>query len=264
MTFFRTARAIATVAALAVATLLVGCGTEETSLPTGPTVATPFNVANLAEHWTENPPRSVRMRFELAGNQVLPGDLGLQIEMVAARGENDAVAANLLILRDGRVEQELEFMITDDAFYALPNARLDNWIVIEGGSDFTDELIDIDEIQPALELFAEYGGLEHTGTGACGPEECYFLEGEGLELAVHSEHWIPRYLQLIAPDPEEGLPVDPQVAAPDPGEDDPPDLRVEVIGWDEEVNLIPPADARSVTEDEFMSVFFTLGALQLL
>ena len=271
----RTARALALAIALAVSTALVACGnTDDGGLPSGPTVDASFSVDNLTEHWTSNPPDSMRMRFELADNQVLPGDLGIQIEMVAARGETDAVAASLLILREGRVEQELEFMVVDDAFYALPNARLNNWIVVEGGSEFTDELFDIEELQPALELFAEYGGLEHVGTGACGSEECHFLEGDGLEVAVHSGHWIPRYLRLAAPEPVPEEMAEMQSVEPVSGDASPDDLgaagdqltdlQVDVIGWDEEVSLAPPADARPVTEDEFMSIFFTLGALQLL
>lgn len=269
MTLTRAARTLLAAALSASLALLAGCGAEEQGLPTGPVVESPFSVANLTEHWTANPPRSVRMRFELADNQVLPGDLGLQIEMVAARGDADAVAASLLILRDGRVDQELEFMVTRDAFYALPNADLGNWIVVEGGSDATDNLLDIDEIQPALDLFAEFGGLVHSGTGACGAEECHFLAGDGIELAIHSGHWIPRYLQLMGPEPEMMAPAGPD-AEEDFSEDGmadegfPQDLRVEVIGWDEDVELLPPANARPVTEDEFMSVLFTLGAQQLL
>ncbi len=276
MTLARAAGRILATAVLASVALLAGCGAEERGLPTGPTIDAPFSVDGLAQHWSANPPRSVRMRFELADNQVLPGDLGLQIEMVAARGEADAVAASLLILRDGRVDQELEFLVTRDAFYALPNADLGNWIVIEGGSDATDNLLDIDEIQPALDLFAEFGGLVHSGTGACGAEECHFLSGEGIELAIHSGHWIPRYLQLIAADPEMAAPqAQMQAADGSDSEEDfyegdmaeegiPQDLRVEVIGWDEEVELQAPANAKPVTEDEFMSVLFTLGAQQLL
>ncbi|MXW28983.1 MAG: hypothetical protein F4Z80_08985 [Chloroflexi bacterium] len=276
MTLTRVARSLLAAAVLASMALLAGCGAEERGLPNGPTVESPFSVVNLAEHWSANPPRSVRMRFELADNQVLPGDLGLQIEMLAARGDTDAVAASLLILRDGRVDQELEFLVTRDAFYALPNADLGNWIVIEGGSDATDNLFDIDEIQPALDLFAEFGDLIHYSTGACGAEECYFLSGDGIELAIHSGHWIPRYLHLMAPEPEVIEP-EPEVTGPaesaaeeDFYEDEmadegfPQDLRVDVIGWDEEVELRPPANARPVTEDEFMSVLFTLGAQQLL
>ena len=272
----RLARLLLASALLAILGSLAGCGVEERDLPSGPAVATPFSVTSLADHWTSNPPRSVRMRFELADNQVLPGDLGLQIEMVASRGETNAVAASLLILREGRVDQELEFLITGDSFYALPNADLGNWIVVEGGSDATDNLLDIDEIQPALELLEEFGGLTHTWTGACGAEECHFLTGEGIEVAVHSGHWIPRYLQLIAPEPEIEA-SGPASAAPgeiefedDFGEEDmddqgfPEDLRVDVIGWDEDVTLQAPANARPVTEDEFMSVLFTLGAQQLL
>lgn len=276
MNLARVAGRFLATAALAAVALLAGCGAEERGLPTGPVVDAPFSVAGLAEHWNANPPRSVRMRFEVADNQVLPGDLGLQMEIVAARGESDAVAASLLILRDGRVDQELEFMVTRDAFYALPNADLGNWIVVEGGSDATDNLLDIDEIQPALDLFAEFGGLVHSGTGACGAEECHFLSGDGIELAIHSRHWIPRYMQLIAPEPEM---LDPAPELADPAQPDteedfyeeemaedgfPQDLRVDVIGWDEDVALRPPADARPVTEDEFMSVLFTLGAQQLL
>ena len=276
MTLTRVAGTLLAAAVLASTALLAGCGVEEKGLPTGPTVESPFSVANLAEHWSTNPPQSVRMRFELADNQVLPGDLGLQIEMVAARGDADAVAASLLILRDGRVDQELEFMVTRDAFYALPNADLGNWIVVEGGSDATDNLLDIDEIQPALDLFAEFGGLIHSGTGACGAEECHFLSGDGIELAIHSGHWIPRYLQLMGPEPEV---IEPEAETMGPPESDaeedfyeedmadegfPQDLRVDVIGWDEDVVLQPPANARPVTEDEFMSVLFTLGAQQLL
>ena len=260
--------------AAAVLALMAGCGAEARGLPSGPAVQAPFSVGNLTEHWSENPPRSVRMRFELADNQVLPGDLGLQIEMVAARGDSTTVAASLLILRDGRVDQELELMATQDAFYALPNAGLDNWIVVEGGSDATDNLLDVDGIQPALELFAEFDGLIHSGTGACGAEECHFLAGEGVELAVHSGHWIPRYLQLTAPEPDMAAAEADLSAAAGSGEepvdeaaDDggfAQDLRVDVIGWDEDVELAPPANARPVTEDEFMSVLFTLGAQQLL
>ena len=273
MNLRRVAGALLAAAALA---LLAGCGPESRDLPSGPAVQTPFSVGNLTAHWSENPPQSVRMRFELADNQVLPGNLGLQIEMVAARGDSNTVAASLLILRDGRVDQELELMATQDAFYALPNAGLDNWIVVEGGSDATDNLIDVDGIQPALELFAEFEGLIHSGTGACGTEECHFLSGDGVELAVHSGHWIPRYLQLTAPDPaiaaaEEELAA---AAGTEPGEETDievadeegfaEDLRVDVIGWDEDVELSPPENARPVTEDEFMSVLFTLGAQQLL
>jgi hypothetical protein len=263
-------------AALASMALLAGCGAEERGLPAGPAIDAPFSVDGLAEHWSANPPRSVRVRTELADNQVLPGDLGLQIEIVAASGETDAVAASLLILRDGRVDQELEFLVTRDAFYALPNADLGNWIVVEGGSDATDNLLDIDEVQSNLDVFAEFGGLVHSGTGACGAEECHFLSGDGIELAVHAGHWIPRYLQLIAPEPEITAPeavMQPTVET-DPegdfsGEDTadegfPEDLRIDVIGWDEEVELRPPSNARPVTEDEFMSVLFTLGAQQLL
>lgn len=274
MNLARVAGRFLVTAALASVALLAGCGAEERGLPTGPAVDAPFSVAGLAEHWNANPPRSVRMRFEVADNQVLPGDLGLQMEIVAARGESDAVAASLLILRDGRVDQELEFMVTRDAFYALPNAGLDNWIVVQGGSDATDNLLDIDEIQPALDLFAEFEGLAHSGTGVCGAEECHFLSGDGIELAIHSRHWIPRYLQLIAPEPEIEDP-EAEMVVPADSEDDfyeqdmaddgfPQDLRVDVIGWDEDVVLRPPAYARPVTEDEFMSVLFTLGAQQLL
>ena len=276
MNLARIARSLLAAAFTASLVMLAGCGAEERGLPNGPTVDTQFSVANLAEHWSANPPRSVRMRSELADNQVLPGDLALQVEMVAARGDTNVVAASLLILRDGRVDQELEFMVTRDAFYALPNAGLDNWIVVEGGSDATDNLLDIDEVQGALDLFAEFGGLVHSGTGACGAEECHFLSGDGIELAVHSGHWIPRYLQLIAPEPEE-IDPEPEMVGPagtdaeeDFYEEDmaeegfPEDLRVDVIGWDEEVELQPPANARPVTEDEFMSVLFTLGAQQLL
>ncbi len=279
MTLSRAARTLLAAAILTSLALLAGCGGgEQKGLPTGPAVESPFSVDNLAEHWSANPPQSVRMLFEVADNQVLPGDLGLQLEVVAARGETNAVAASLLILRDGRIDQELEFMVTRDAFYALPNAGLDNWIVVEGGSDATDNLLDIDEIQPALDLFSEFEGLTHSGTGACGAEECHFLTGEGIELAVHSQHWIPRYLQLMAPEPDpevvDSEPVTTEAAGPesegDSDEEDmtdegfAEDIRVEIIGWDEAVELQPPANARPVTEDEFMSVLFTLGAQQLL
>ncbi len=231
---------------------LAGCGEEEASLPGGPLVSEPFSIQSLIEHWDQNRPRSVRIKTSIDGGFEL-GELGLQIEMVgyANRESDDSLAANLQVLEDGRVKQELEFFLQGGDLYALPDAALDNWIVVRGSEDVRDMFADAEDGLALLTGFEQRADLSYARTGPCGAEECHYLEGEDIAIAVHSGHWIPRYILLGNSAVESGGPA---VES----------LRFDIIGWDEELLLAPPANAREVTESELFSVLFTLFAMQLL
>ncbi len=234
--------------------ILAGCGEEESALPSGPMVNAPFSIQSWIEHWDLNQPRSVRITTSIDGG-FLPGDLGLQIEMVgnANRESDDSLAANLQILEDSRVKQELEFFLQGGDLYALPDAALDNWIVVKGSEseDVRGMFADAEDGLALLTRFEQRSDLSHARTGPCGTEECHYLEGEDIAIAVHSGHWIPRYALLGNSAGESGEPAAES-------------LRLDIIGWDEELLLAPPAGAREVSEDELFSVLFTLFAMQLL
>ncbi len=233
---------------LLVGLLLASCGDEEPGLPSGPIVNEPFTVEGLAGYWTANRPRSVRVRAGLPADTILPGNLGALFEIVTVTEGQSAVAGKVQVLQDETVEQEIQFMLINDRIYMLPNAQLDNWIFIEAASGQAAEFFSPDELMQSAQLIPELlneVGLVHSATEACGDEECHFISGPGANFAIHSGHWIPRYVLLT--DSDSGS-----------------EFKVDVVGWNEDVVIAPPENAEQVTEDQFLSVLFTVGALRLL
>lgn len=247
---------------LAAAIALVACGEPESepiSEPaadapvTAPTAAPtptpeptpePFTAEGYLAKLADEPPSSVRMHTLVADYAGAPAGISFAVETISIPAHTGRQTLGLDVISEGEKKARIDLLLDGDFIYINPPGT-ERWLrtlrETEGTDATASDLLPIaDQTSGFFAALPDPATVSYEGESDCDGVPCHILVGESVTLEVRVEDLVP--IRIVS-EFNDGTPV-----------------TIEIIGWDEGLEIEVPGDARDVPASAFWQLVITIIA----
>ena len=212
--------------------------------PTPEPTPEPFTAAGYLAKLADEPPSSVRMRTLVEDYAGAPAGIAFAVETVSIPAHTGRQTVGLDVISEGEKKARIDLLLDGDFIYINP-AGTERWLrtlrETEGTDATASEILPIaDQTSGFFAALPDPATVSYEGENDCDGVPCHILVGESVTLEVRVEDLVP--IRIVS-EFNDGTPV-----------------VIEIVGWDEGLEIEIPGDSRDVPASAFWQLVITILA----
>ncbi len=214
--------------------------TTPSPTPTPEPTPTPFTPEGYLSSLRDDPPSSVRMKTSITDFAGLPENVSIEVETTSLPHIPGRQSVTLEALVDGEIRARVALIMDGEFIYTSPEG-IDRWLRTKQGQEegtIAEMLPLADDVTGFFAALPDPASVSYEGETDCAGIPCHVLVSPTTTLEVRVEDEIP--IQIIS-ELTDGSP-----------------LIVEIVGWDEGLDIEIPEDARDAPASSFWQVVITV------